>query len=81
MRHRTYTSHKEGVLRMARYIDADALLDRFEKESKAAQEHGRDFSSCFMRGDTPCAEWWAVMCIVEDAAIAQEAQKSRRIRA
>lgn len=48
-------------------IDADALLDKFEKESKAADEHGRDFSSCFMRGNTPCAEWWTVMQMVEDA--------------
>ena len=72
MRHRTHTSYKEGVLRMARYVDADALLDRFEKESKAADEHGRDFSFCFMRGNEPCAEWWAVEKIVEDFAVAAQ---------
>ena len=49
-----------------RFINAEALLDKFEKEAKAAEEHGRDFSFSFMRGDTPCAEWWAVMHIVED---------------
>ena len=56
-----------------RLIDADALLDRFEKESKAAEEHGRDFSICFMRGDTPCVEWWALECIVEDFIAVSEA--------
>lgn len=49
-----------------RLIDGDMLLDRLEKESKAAEEHGRDFSFCFMLGDTPCAEWWAIEHIVED---------------
>ena len=53
-------------LKPCRLIDGDMLLDKFEKESKAADEHGRDFSFCFMRGDTPCAEWWSVMQIVED---------------
>lgn len=50
-----------------RLIDADALLARFEKESSAADAHGRDFSTCFMRGLEPCAEWWAVERIVMDA--------------
>lgn len=49
-----------------RLIDGDMLLERFEKESRAAEEHGRDFSSCFMRGNEPCAEWWTVEHIVED---------------
>ena len=61
-----------------RLIDADALLDKFEKESHAAEEHGRDFSFCFMRGDTPCAEWWTVMQMVEDAAIS--ATNMKRIK-
>lgn len=50
-----------------RLIDADALLARFEKESSAADAHGRDFSTCFMRGLEPCAEWWAVEQMVMDA--------------
>ena len=49
-----------------RLIDADALLDRFERESKSANEHGRDFTFCFMSNNEPCAEWWAVEQIVED---------------
>lgn len=61
---------------MARLIDADMLLNRFEKESKAAHEHGRDFSFCFMRGNEPCAEWWAVMSIVEDFATVADLTKS-----
>ncbi len=56
-----------------RLIDADELLDRFEKESKAADEHGRNFSSCFMRNGVPCAEWWAVECIVQDFITVSEA--------
>jgi hypothetical protein len=48
-----------------RLIDADALLDKFEKESRAADEHGRDFSFCFKSGNESCAEWWAVEQMVE----------------
>ena len=59
-----------------RLIDADALLDKFEKESHAAEEHGRDFSFCFMRGDTPCAEWWTIMQMVEDYAIVASGKKA-----
>ena len=58
----------------SRLIDADALLDRFEKEAKAADEHGREFSTCFMHGSEPSAEWWAVSCIVEDFIAVSEAQ-------
>lgn len=50
-----------------RLIDADALLARFDKESSAADAHGQDFSTCFMRGLEPCAEWWAVEQMVMDA--------------
>lgn len=55
-----------------RLIDGDALLDRFEKESKAADEHGRDFSFCFVSNGEPCAEWWTVMRMVEDAITVAE---------
>ena len=62
---------------MARMIDADMLLDRFEKESKAEDEHGRDFSFCFMHNGEPSAEWWTVMNIVEDFAAVSEAKEKR----
>ena len=64
---------------MARMIDADRLLDRFEKESKASDEHGRDFSFCFSHGGEPSAEWWAVMHIVEDFATVAEMEKKTLI--
>ena len=43
-----------------RLIDADALMARFEKEEKAADEHGRDFSFSFKSAGENCAEWWSV---------------------
>lgn len=64
---------------MARMIDADRLLDRFEKEAKAADEHGREFSFCFSHGGEPSAEWWAVMHIVEDFATVAEQEKKTLI--
>lgn len=50
-----------------RLIDADALLARFEKEEKAAEEHGRDFSFSFKSGGENCTEWWAVQQMLMDA--------------
>lgn len=62
---------------MARYIDADALLNKFEKEAMAAEEHGRDFSFSFMRNGEPCAEWWTVMQMVEDVILAAETMEEK----
>ena len=59
-----------------RLIDGDMLLDKLEKESKAAEEHGRDFSFCFMRGNTPCTELWSIMQIVEDYITVNEVLSS-----
>ena len=50
-----------------RLIDADALLARFEKEEKAADEHGRDFSFSFKNGGENCTEWWPVQQMLMDA--------------
>ncbi len=50
-----------------RLIDADALLARFEKEEKAADEHGRDFSFSFKSGGENCTEWWPVQQMLMDA--------------
>lgn len=50
-----------------RLIDADALLERFEKEEKAADEHGRDFSFSFKSGGENCTEWWPVQQMLMDA--------------
>ena len=50
-----------------RLIDADALMKRFEKEEKAADEHGRDFSFSFKSGGQNCTEWWAVQNMLMDA--------------
>ena len=50
-----------------RLIDADALMARFEKEEKAADEHGRDFSFSFKSAGENCAEWWSVQQMLFDA--------------
>ena len=50
-----------------RLIDADALLEQFEKEEKAADEHGRDFSFSFKSGGENCTEWWPVQQMLMDA--------------
>lgn len=50
-----------------RLIDADALLERFEKEENAADEHGRDFSFSFKSGGVNCTEWWPVQQMLMDA--------------
>ena len=50
-----------------RLIDADELLERFEKEEKAADEHGRDFSFSFKSGGENCTEWLPVQLMLMDA--------------
>jgi len=57
-----------------RLIDADKLLERFAKEQKAADEHGRDFSFSFYSGNEVCTEWWAVENFVADAPTIIEAE-------
>ena len=49
-----------------RLIDGDALLSRFEKEEKACDEHGREFSSSFLSANEYCTEWWAVQRFLMD---------------
>lgn len=58
-----------------RLIDADALLERFEKEEKAADEHGRDFSFSFKSGGENCTEWWPVQQMLTDAPTIIEAEE------
>lgn len=58
-----------------RLIDADALMERFEEEERAADEHGRDFSFSFKSGGENCAEWWAVQRILEEAPTVIEAEE------
>lgn len=58
-----------------RLIDADALLERFEKEEKAADEHGRDFSFSFKSGGENCTEWWPVQQMLMDAPTIIEAEE------
>ena len=50
-----------------RLIDADALMERFDKEMISCDEHGREFSFSFMRGSEYCAEWWVVEQFLWDA--------------
>lgn len=58
-----------------RLIDADALMARFEKEEKAADEHGRDFSFSFKSGGENCTEWWPVQQMLMDAPTIIEAEE------
>lgn len=51
---------------MADYIDKEKLLAEFDKQSKSADEHGRDFRFCFKSNGVPCTEWDVVTLIVED---------------
>ncbi|MBQ3330822.1 MAG: hypothetical protein IJG87_06555 [Ruminococcus sp.] len=60
-----------------RLIDADALLERFEKEEKAADEHGRDFSFSFKSGGENCTEWWPVQQMLMDAPTIIPAEDSK----
>lgn len=57
-----------------RLIDADALMKRFEKEEKAADEHGRDFSFSFKSGGQNFTEWWSVQNMLMDAPTIIEAE-------
>ena len=57
-----------------RLIDAGALMERFEKEEKAADEHGRDFSFSFKSGGQNCTEWWSVQNMLMDAPTIIEAE-------
>ena len=58
-----------------RLIDADALMARFEKEEKAADEHGRDFSFSFKSAGENCAQWWSVQQMLFDAPTIIEAEE------
>ena len=50
-----------------RLIDADALLEEFSKFERSKEEHGREFSFCFMRNGDVSTTWWNVELCVEDA--------------
>ena len=51
-----------------RLIDADALMEVFEREQKAMEQHGREFSCSFMSaGREISTEWYCVEDMLEYA--------------
>ena len=52
---------------MTKYVDSDALMERFAREERACDEHGRDFTFSFKRNGVNCAEWWTVQQMLSDA--------------
>ena len=56
-------------------IDRDALLAEYERDERAADEHGREFSFSFDSGGARCAEWWIVQQKLMDAPVIVSADK------
>ena len=53
---------------MPRYIDADALMARFQREQNTMYEHGREYSFSFLNsGQEISTEWYAVEQFLEEA--------------
>ena len=52
---------------MTKYVDADVLMERFVREERACDEHGRDFTFSFKSNGVSCAEWWTVQQMLEEA--------------
>ena len=50
-------------------IDRDALLAEYERDERAADEHGREFSFSFDSGGARCTEWWIVQQKLMDAPV------------
>jgi hypothetical protein len=48
-------------------IDRDALLAEYERDERAADDHGREFSFSFDSGGARCTEWWIVQQKLMDA--------------
>lgn len=49
--------------------DANKLLAEFERDERAADEHGREFSFSFDSGGARCTEWWIVQQKLMDAPV------------
>ena len=51
-----------------RLIDADALMNEFEKAQRTMQQHGREYSCSFMSSSQEIStEWYCVEDMVENA--------------
>ena len=57
-----------------RLIDADALLAEYERDEKAADDHGHEFSFSFWSGNDDCTSWWHVQQKLMDAPTVIEAE-------
>ena len=65
---------------MGRMIDADALKERFRKEQMSMDEHGREFSSCFIGyGNNLSTSWDCVEDIVDSMPTIEERKKGKWI--
>ena len=54
-------------------IDADALLEAFEREQSGYEKHGREFASSFLSsGGELSTEWWCVEDLVENTPTVSE---------
>ena len=58
-------------------IDRDALLAEYERDERAADEHGREFSFSFDSGGTRCTEWWIVQQKLMDAPVVIPSNKEK----
>lgn len=56
-------------------IDRDALLAEYERDERAADEHGREFSFSFDSGGARCTEWGIVQQKLMDAPVVVPAEK------
>lgn len=56
-------------------IDRDSLLAEYERDERAADEHGREFSFSFDSGGARCTEWWIVQQKLMDAPVIIPADK------
>lgn len=63
-----------------RKIDADALMERFRKEQMSMDEHGREFSSCFIGyGNNLSTAWDCVEDIVNSMPTIEERKTGKWI--
>lgn len=56
-------------------IDRDALLAEYERDERAADEHGREFSFSFDSVGARCTEWWIVQQKLMDAPVVIPAER------
>ena len=59
-----------------RLIDADALMNEFEKAQRTMQQHGREYSCSFMSSSQELStEWYCVEDMLENAPTVLEAEE------